>query len=257
MPKVEIILYGFSGFCDQTALGLATCSLIRGEKNILVDVGHMGRRTLLVPALQSHGLQLSDIDIVVLTHSHWDHAQNVDLFHQAKFFIHPKELDYTRSLRKDDLFTPANFLDMMRPYTVEEVVDGMEIEPGVHLIDTPGHTRGHISVIVDTSEGKVAVTGDALPDVISTIRMKPSLIAWDEKEAQRSIGRILENVDLLYPGHDRPFRWLGEGQAEYTGEGPTTLEFWGWFDSHGHPGYRTRVGVEPPREAIILPEAQA
>ena len=256
MPEVEAVLYGYGARCDQTSMGLATCTLIRGKYNILVDVGHMGRRTLLLPALEKRGLLPKDIDMVVLTHAHWDHAQNMDLFPNAHFFIHPKELEYTQSVRTDDLFTPRNFINMMAPYKIEEVTDDMEIEPGVRLIDTPGHTRGHISVLIDTSSGIVAASGDALPDAFSAHDLSPFLICWSVKESRRSIERLLESAELFYPGHDQPFRWIAnKKEAEYTGEVSSTLNFFSYGDAKGHPGYRVQMDSHPTRPVRILSEA--
>lgn len=44
MPEVELLLTGFTIGTDQGGLGLSTVTLIRGSRNILVDVCHFGRR---------------------------------------------------------------------------------------------------------------------------------------------------------------------------------------------------------------------
>ena len=92
MPEVELLLTGYSLNTDQGALGFSTVVLIRGKQNILVDTGHQGRRELLLHALETRQFTPNDIGIVVLTHAHWDHSQNVDHFPKAAICIHPKEL---------------------------------------------------------------------------------------------------------------------------------------------------------------------
>ena len=102
MPEIEVLLPGFSVNTDQTTLGLCTVTLIRGTKLTVVDVGHFGRRTMLVETLKSHGISPEDIGRVILTHAHWDHSQNTDLFPNAEIVISTKELESSRIPRAND-----------------------------------------------------------------------------------------------------------------------------------------------------------
>ncbi len=215
MPTIDVLLQGMSVNTDQARLGLATIALIRGRTNILVDVAHFGRRALLDEALASRGLSRDDIHTVILTHAHWDHAQNVDLFPKARFLIHPKELEYTRAPLKNDLATPAYFEATMHGLRMEFATEGMEVEPGVRIIETPGHSRGHISVVVDTPEGRAVIAADAFPDAYTVIRGKPYIINWSEAEAQASVKKILALGGTIYAGHDRPFRIGDKGETHY------------------------------------------
>src|SRR5262245_15098822 len=96
MATVDLLLQGFSLNSNQGSIAFCGVTLIRGSRNILVDVAHGGRRSLLVEALKSRGLTTDDIDAVFLTHAHWDHVLNIDLFPQAKVLIHPQEREYIR-----------------------------------------------------------------------------------------------------------------------------------------------------------------
>ena len=79
-------------------LWYSTCSLLReGKHNILIDTGPSSRRSFLHNALQSRDLTTEDIDLVVLTHMHWDHCQNTDLFLNARVLVNPTEIDYARN----------------------------------------------------------------------------------------------------------------------------------------------------------------
>lgn len=236
MPTVHLILPGFGINGSQGSPGLSTVMLIRGKSNVLVDTGHMGRRRVLLEALHRAGVEPAEISKIVLTHAHWDHAQNMDLFPNATILISPEELEYTKSPPKGDTATPPYFLDMIRSFKVEHLRDGQEVEPGVTVVDTPGHTRGHISLLVETPSGTVCLSADALPNTYSVLRGKPDLIAWSEKAAQRSVERLLAAARMFYPGHDRPFHVLPTGVPEYTDEGVASVEFWGWLDMRDHPG---------------------
>ena len=71
MPDIDLILEGWSVGMDQGNAAFCGVTFIRGAtKNILVDVAHVGRRSLLVDNLAKAGLTPADIDTVVLTHSH-------------------------------------------------------------------------------------------------------------------------------------------------------------------------------------------
>src|SRR5712692_5414986 len=97
MPKISLLLPGYSLNTDVGSIGFCSVLLIEGEKRVLFDPGHVGRRRFLVPALESRGLTPADIDAQFLSHSHWDHVQNVDLFGAAPVLIHPTERRYGRN----------------------------------------------------------------------------------------------------------------------------------------------------------------
>ena len=79
--NVDVLLNGLNFRSDQGTFGFCSISLITaGDKRILVDPGHVGRRVHLLEALQKRGLTPQDIDVTVMTHAHWDHNQNFDLF---------------------------------------------------------------------------------------------------------------------------------------------------------------------------------
>ena len=90
MPEIELLLTGFNVNCDQGSFAFCTIALIRGRNNILVDVGHKGRANLLRESLEQAQVKEEDINMVVLTHAHWDHCQNIDMFPNARILIHPK-----------------------------------------------------------------------------------------------------------------------------------------------------------------------
>ena len=249
MPEIEHLLTGFHVTVDQGALALCTVVLIRGQKNILVDTGHKGRASMLKDSLESAGLKPEDIDTVVLTHSHWDHTQNVDMFPNARILINPKELEYAASPKPSDLATARYFHAMLEGHDIEEVAEGAEIEPGVSILDTPGHTRGHVSVLVETSQGTVAISGDALPMAHSVVTKQIMAIFWDEKEAVNSIEKLLAASRVFYPGHDRAFRLLARNAVEYISGADSIRVILG----HDGAGDMTlRVAPDAPTVARIV-----
>jgi glyoxylase-like metal-dependent hydrolase (beta-lactamase superfamily II) len=111
-----------------------------------------------------------DIDIVVLTHLHWDHVGNVTKFPNAQFIVSSEEMRialnpppclYSAYEALQSGMEPAFLKVIERIKTVE--MKEREIVEGVRLIPLPGHTPGTIGVIVETDKGPYVVAGDAVP----------------------------------------------------------------------------------------------
>ena len=251
MPEIKHLVTGFHINTDQGALALCTIVLIQGEKNYLVDVGFKGRADLLKSSLAGLGLGVEDIDAIILTHSHWDHSQNTDVFPDAQIMIHPKELEYAEAPKKGDYATPRYFINTLQGRDVKEIVEGQEIEPGITVLDTPGHTRGHVSVMVDTSCGKIAVAGDALPMATSVFTKEPMIAFWDKKEAADSINKLIDSTKVFYPGHDRAFEIKPGDVIEYfSGDEYITLQ----TRHRGIGDVRIKVAPDAPQPLRVLEE---
>ena len=106
MPTVEVLLHGESIATNYGSIGYCSTLLVRGDRNVVVDTGHVGRRRALLEALAERDLGPSDIDVAVMTHSHWDHAQNYDVLDSAEVLIHEWERRYARNPHPNDWATP-------------------------------------------------------------------------------------------------------------------------------------------------------
>ena len=121
-PDVEIVLDGYRLGSDQGSIAFCAITLVEGLddkgelKRILVDTGHTGRRPALDAALRQRGLTRDSIDIVVCTHAHWDHIENVDIFPRAEIAMHPDERRYVRRPHRNDLACPEWIDDMLARY---------------------------------------------------------------------------------------------------------------------------------------------
>ena len=223
MANVEVLTYGFSFNSDQGSFGMSTNSLLTvGNQTILVDTGPSSRRAWLYRALESKNLTPEDIDVVILTHMHWDHCQNTDMFRNARVLVHPTELDYARNPNRADFAVAQYMADMVEKMKVELVSEGDRVVEGISIIETPGHTKGHISVAVNAGSENVLIAGDALPDSGTVARGMPTNVFYDVEDARSSVEKMVASSRIFYPGHDRPFRLDGD-QISYL-EGPFNIE---------------------------------
>jgi glyoxylase-like metal-dependent hydrolase (beta-lactamase superfamily II) len=157
------------------------------------------------------GSHQANIDLVILTHAHWDHVQNLDLFAHAPVALHASESRYVRDPHTNDWATPPWTRDLLdRHPQVLEVEEGWEPEDGVSVLHTPGHTAGSMAVTVRDGDQTVVIAGDTVhfADVALT-RQNPTVF-WSPKQARQSIDRVLAVADVIYPGHDRPFALEGD-----------------------------------------------
>ncbi len=223
MTNLDVLTYGFSFNSPQGGFGWSSISLLQLEgQNIVVDTGPASRRGLLWKALESRNLSPQEIDLVILTHMHWDHCQNTDMFKNARILVHPKEMDYAHNPNPADHNAAKYIAEMMDKMKVEPISDGDVIADGISIIDTPGHTLGHISILAEVEGEKILVAGDAMPDGGTVKRKLPYNVFWDVNEATESVEKMLDSSDVFYPGHDRPFR-LEDGKVDYL-HGPTEVE---------------------------------
>lgn len=141
-----------------------------GKEKILVDTGGIepdGVRFMpytqsedqkLEQALRAIGVECEDIDTVILTHLHWDHASNNHLFPNAKIYVQAKELQYAVT----PLPCQVKSYDAKQIFRSEyQILDGdHQLRDGIFLAFTPGHSPGSQCVVIDTAGGKYCIAGD-------------------------------------------------------------------------------------------------
>jgi len=152
------------------------------------------------------GLTPDDIDIVVSTHFHFDHAGNHGDFGNARIVTQRAAYEYAKD---NPARFPADCWDL--PHLHYELIEGdVEITPGVVLLATPGHAPGHMSVLVRLPKtGPVILAIDAIY-TLENLETDNWSGYHDPDEAKRSAHRLKELADregaLLITGHD-PEQW--------------------------------------------------
>jgi glyoxylase-like metal-dependent hydrolase (beta-lactamase superfamily II) len=175
--------------------GVVKSFLVAGvDRVILVDTGASDADAdIIMDAITDMGHKHSDLKLCILTHRHGDHTGGMKKLKKTlKFEVMAHELDM-----------PA--IRQSTGYDVEHVVKGGESLPdrdGIHVIHTPGHTAGHISLHLP--EIKTMIAGDAILSAGEHLVVSPTFLCSDPDAAAESVRRLLAmNLDLerLLVGH--------------------------------------------------------
>ena len=165
---------------EQTSDGRWVCSIggfliESGREKVLVDLGFgdtqleipdfvTARSGQLLNSLARTGAAPGDIDTVVYTHMHADHTGWTAVgdhltFPNARYVAGPGEVAYW-SAHADAAFSPAAQLAFTDHF--EESKDGEILAPGVQVMQMPGHTPGHQSVVVSSGHDRAIILGDTI-----------------------------------------------------------------------------------------------
>ena len=171
---------------NRVALALNVLLVESAGRRVLVDTGigdrwaakeaelyKISRETTLLGSLAERGLGPEDVDVVVQTHLHFDHAGGstrlVDgtlrpTFPRARYVVQKGEWeDATRPHERSRAsYRPDDFVPIAEAGQLDLVDGEAEVAPGVRVDPTGGHTRHHQIVVVDSGEGLLVPT-DLLP----------------------------------------------------------------------------------------------
>ena len=164
-----------------------------------------------IARLSALGVRPEDIDILILTHLHWDHASNIHLFPKARVIVQREELRFAAA--------PLPFLrwpyQTLPPFSSSserfEAIDGdtkIVEDVSVHL--TPGHTPGLQGVAVRASGATYFIASDNVPLSESwNAKEKYGIPHWpnglhvDLEAYFKSLRRTEDLGDIILPSHDR------------------------------------------------------
>lgn len=154
--------------------------LRNGVENILVDTGihednivdgkawggfaATGGTRFVLDALAREGLRPSDIDKVIYTHLHNDHAGGALLFKDVPSYFQKDEYANllnqlpSQRIRNDyDKRTPGDIAKLTKIFMIN---GNLNMSNGLELYKTPGHSLGSMIVVVPTEKGRYVLTGD-------------------------------------------------------------------------------------------------
>ena len=193
-----------------------------GNRTILVDTGYdteeaarRGRPILCHPvkAIEALGLTPDDVNDVVITHLHYDHAGTLGSFPRATFHLQPAEMAYATG--------PCMCEDILRkPFTGAHICDAVTavfsgrvrfkerddaVADGVTVHCVGGHSKGLQVVRVKTASGWMCLASDATHFFENFITRTPFPIVVDVEEMLHGYDRIqslASRNEMVIPGHD-------------------------------------------------------
>jgi glyoxylase-like metal-dependent hydrolase (beta-lactamase superfamily II) len=163
----------------------------------------------LVAGLARHGVRPEDVEIVVLSHLHFDHVGNNELFTRARFIVQRDELTLALAPPKFSMFYyPEYRYKMTAILDRVEAIDGdVDIAADVRLLRIGGHTPGCQATLVKTTAGVVCLTSDTMYNYRNIELDWPVGSYWDLPELVRGMARMRHEADILVPQHDWQF-WV-------------------------------------------------
>jgi glyoxylase-like metal-dependent hydrolase (beta-lactamase superfamily II) len=174
------------------------------------------KRSILKPI--GEGLKAIDIDPgnvanVIITHLHYDHAENYELFPRARYHLQDCEMAYAtgRCMCHAALRVPFEADDVVA--MVRKVFDGRvafhegseEIAPGLRLHKIGGHSKGLQCVRVNTRRGPVVLASDTshLYAHFEQGRVFPlTYNVGDVLEGYATLKKLAPTHNHIVPGHD-------------------------------------------------------
>lgn len=234
--------------------GATAVLLSNGRRRIIVDTGMPHEAHLVVKALEGRDLKPADIQMVINSHFHVDHAMNNALFPESEIYGTQESYEWCRSVYAD-LLDQANWRKLILKYypetyeyeQAEEMMGKLRklvlrwwnpqrlggasqfrwlekhaLPQGLEALFTPGHVPGHASIIVHGPERRTVITGDA---VLSRQHEENilTMIPHCRRQFQADRTRILAMQARILPGHGAEFSTGESTLVTLTPEAPSAL----------------------------------
>ncbi len=208
----------------QIPLGAVNCFLIEGgghEGHTLVDTGYPGSADRIFDAISKCGLDPENIRRIILTHSHPDHAgSTADLVLRtgAEVWMHAEDAALAEqgvAGRLPHILSPgiANWLiyqllikrsqNSIPAFHTDRLLrdgDDLDLHGGIHIVHTPGHSLGHICLLLRSES--LLIAGDICANAMGPAL---SVVYEDRKQGIASIRKVaaLHFRNAVF-GHGKP-----------------------------------------------------
>ena len=226
------------------------CLLVRtGSSHILIDTGYgnkmaeKNRRiygmsgTTIVDSLAAIGVKAADIDLVILSHLHFDHAGGATVsdleghlypaFPEAKYVVQKGEWEDAINgyATMTSSYLEENYAPLIDQNMLTLLDGDVEVWDRIRVQITGGHTRHHQMVLIESDEATVVYAGDILPlttHLRTAYNMAYDLFPYDSM-IQKS--RVLEQAAsegwIIIWDHDPN---VPAGRVYHEGEGRYRFE---------------------------------
>ncbi len=178
--------------------------LIKGAaRNVLIDTGVAGKFSVLKRQLAELGLRIREINLVILTHEHYDHIGATAFFHRTAI-VAAHRLAANKVELQDEFVTFRRYRDeSSKPFWVDVWLEnGAIIDLGgyqLQVVHTPGHTSGCICLYEPRAgllfTGDTVFAGGTLSEITASGNVS------DYVDSMRRLSNL--KVKQLYPGHGK------------------------------------------------------
>jgi len=221
----QVIQLSESVYCVRRP-SYVTCSymVVSAAGVILVDAGMASNGRDVHSGLGHIGRSVGSVRAILLTHWHNDHAAGASAIHEASgapVYYHAAEAPFlTRRTANlglrgwlSELFPEYGIFVLFKGLLGEApprairatnfVTDGQPLLDGFVVLETPGHTAGHVSYYYEPE--KALFAGDALAVVGDRIRFMARPVTQNQEQARASMMKCLAlDVAMVCPGHRLP-----------------------------------------------------
>ena len=189
----------------------------------IYGVENAGSPDQLQDQIRTAGFAPEDIEVVIDTHLHFDHAGGNTFrdgdgqvhvsFPSARYYVQRNEWEWAHTVneRTQASYLPHNFEPVMDAGRWEFLEGAAEVVTGIRVVPTPGHCRGHQSVLVQSGGETACFLGDLIPTFAHL--PLPWIMGYDVEplvtlEAKRTLLRqAVEERWLLVSVHDPQTAW--------------------------------------------------
>src|SRR3954452_1822471 len=152
--------------------------------------------------LRARGVDPADVRLVVMTHLHYDHASGAGQFPGATFVVNRREWAAASKGGVLEGYHPPHLVDSVEWRTIEfedaragfgNALDLLG-DGSIRLVSTPGHTDGHMSVLLRIAGGELLLAGDAAY-ARKTIdqRLVPLYLTGSRREYEHSLDHLVRH----------------------------------------------------------------
>ena len=203
-------------------IAMSVWLLRSGTRTVLVDAGFYRDKFVqrwkpadfVTPgeAVARAGVRAADVTDIIVSHVHWDHADGLDLFPNARIWIQKEEYRHhvgaqggalDRAIDPDDAKMLADLAAHGRVQQIDG--DSTEIIPGITVFTGGKHTFASQYATVRTRGGTVVIASDNMYLYENLDRHRPiaqTLDSVSNLAAQERMKRLASSPRLIVPGHD-------------------------------------------------------
>jgi len=192
--------------CVLIDTGLGDCEeIMRLQYRYGIDyVARKSKEQEILNGMAAKGLKPEDVDVVVLTHLHFDHIGNTDVFTNARFIVQRSEISMLISPPKFATFYYREWSHKITDISDRLIpIDGnLKLGKYIELIRVGGHSPGQMAILAETAKGRVCIASDFLYNYTNLRHEWPIGPVWNMDEWISNIRFLKGNADIILPNHD-------------------------------------------------------